>query len=165
MIKVLHPSANEIKDNINNMMGYDKKSNIINDEEKVIRVKYKRTFFGKNKFYKKYDERGQILLQKIKDNLKNWKDKYIYDIIYSVKSLLILFDEMIFYIYVNGDSNIIYKNIKDVKYNKNKIVINYINNKKNEKENENGKNTFVVEINDEFMCEKIYLFLKNIISK
>ena len=36
MIKVLHPSANEIKDNINNMMGYDKKSNIINDEEKVM---------------------------------------------------------------------------------------------------------------------------------
>ena len=27
MKKVLHPSANEIKDNINNMIGYDKKDN------------------------------------------------------------------------------------------------------------------------------------------
>ena len=51
-----------------------------NNEAKILRAKYKRVFIGKNKFFRKYDKNRHILLYKIKDELKKWKDKYIIDI-------------------------------------------------------------------------------------
>ena len=156
MKKVLHPSANEIKDNINNMIGYDKKDNRNNNEDKILRAKYKRVFIGKNKFFRKYDKNRHILLYKIKDELKKWKDKYIIDIFNNEKNIIILFDEMLYYNDDKGGTNIIYRNIKEVKNDKNKINIKYIN-------NQNEENNIVVVLGDKIICEKIFLFLRNFI--
>ena len=156
VIKVLHPSANEIKDNINNMMGYENKIIHKNtNDEKIMRTKYKRIFFGKNQFFKKYNKNEEMIMQRLKDDLKQYKDKYIFDIIYQKNYLIILFDDFLLYVNNNdkdNEKNIIYKNIKNVECEKNKIIIKWINSE--------DKDT-ILEFPDENITDKIYKFLMN----
>ena len=63
---------------------------------------------------------------------------------------------MLFYNDDKGGTNIIYRNIKEVKNDKNKINIKYIN-------NQNEENNIVVVLGDKIICEKIFLFLRNFI--
>ena len=155
VIKVLHPSANEIKDNINNMMGYENKIIHKNtNDEKIMRTKYKRIFFGKNQFFKKYNKNEAMIMQRLKDDLKQYKDKYIFDIIYQKNYLIILFDDCLLYVN-NKDNNeikIIYKNIKNILYEQNKIIIKWINPEEKD---------IILEFPNESITEKIYKFLMN----
>ena len=156
VIKVLHPSANEIKDNINNMMGYENKIIHKNtNDKKIMRAKNKRIFFGKNQFLKKYNENEAIIIQRLKDGLKQYKDRYLFDIIFQKNYLIILFDEFLLYINDNdkgSEKKIIYNNIKNVICEKNKIIIKWIILE--------NKDT-ILEFPDENVTEKIYNFLMN----
>ena len=152
VIKVLHPSANEIKDNINNMIGYDNKNNHkINNDEKIMRAKYKRIFFGKNQFFKKYDKNEENLKQKIKEELKIYKDVYVIDNFYANNNVIILFKDFLFYANDNGDrQKVIYKNIKNISYDKSELLIKCIDSKEEDK---------ILEFPDKNISEKIYKFL------
>ena len=154
VIKVLHPSANEIKDNINNMIGHENKILKNSNDEDISRVKNKRIFLGKNKFYKKYSKNEVNIIQKIKDDLENHKEKYVIDIIEDKNLVIILFDDC--FIYAN-DSNIktvmSYKKINSIKNEKNKIEIKY-NGEKSEET--------LFEFKDEFISKKVYNFLINV---
>ena len=154
VIKVLHPSANEIKDNINNMIGHDNKILKNSNDEDISRVKNKRIFLGKNKFYKKYSKNEVNIIQKIKDDLEKHKDKHVIDIIEDKNWVIFLFDDCLIYA---TDSNIKtvmnYKNINSIKNEKNKIVIKY-NGEKSEE--------IVFEFKDEFISKKVYNFLINV---
>ena len=152
VIKVLHPSTNEIKENINNMIGYDNKiAPKNNNDENVLRVKNKRIFIGKNQIYKKYNKNNSILMQKIKEDLKIYKDKYVIDIIHQNNNILFLFDNCLLYIN-DRKKQINYNNIKELKYEKNKITIKY--NKEKEKDE-----LFELLFSDEIISKKIYEFL------
>jgi hypothetical protein len=155
VIKVLHPSNNEIKDIINNMIGYDNKSTQknYNNDDNIFRIKNKRIFLGKNKFYSKYNKNEQIMLHKLKNNIDLYKDKYFIGIFCEKNYAIILFNDCLLYINDSNDKRpYMYSNIKDVKFEKNKIEIKY---------NESGtkEENILFEFKDESEAQNIYKFL------
>ena len=102
VIKVLHPSNNDIKENMKNMIGFDisKSINKINSENRS-RIKYKRLFVGKNKFFKKYNKSFSILEQNMK-NLEKFNDKFYIDSFNNFnddKNIMVFF--FFFFVYKN----------------------------------------------------------------
>ena len=136
------------------MIGHDNKILKNSNDEDISRVKNKRIFLGKNKFYKKYSKNEVNIIQKIKDDLEKHKDKHVIDIIEDKNWVIFLFDDCLIYA---TDSNIKtvmnYKNINSIKNEKNKIVIKY-NGEKSEE--------IVFEFKDEFISKKVYNFLINV---
>jgi hypothetical protein len=130
VIKVLHPANNEIKDIINNMIGFDNKSNQKNNnnnkDENIFRIKNKRIFLGKNKFYTKYNKNEQIVLHKLKNDFDLYSNKYLIGIFCIKNNGMILFNDCLLYINDSNDKKFfIYSSIKDIKIEKNKIEIIY----------------------------------------
>jgi len=160
VIKVLHPANNEIKDIINNMIGIDNKSsqkNSINKDEVIFRIKNKRIFLGKNKFYTKYNKNDQIVLHKLKNDFDLYKDKYFIGIFFDKNYGLILFNDCLLYINDSNDKKLcMYSYIKDIKFEKNKIEIKY-----NEKEAK--EENILFEFKDESEAQNIYKVLINFI--
>ena len=153
VIKSLHPSTNEIKDNINNMIGYENKINNDNDKN-YLRAKYKRVFFGKNKYYKNYNKEKEILIQKYKDDIKKYENRYIIDIIYIKDSILILFDDVLFWGNNIGiKKNILYSKITKIKQESNTIIIFY---------KDPSDEELIIEASDKFILEQIYNILFNV---
>ena len=155
VIKSLHPSTNEIKDNMKNMIGYENKINKNNNNDKdYLRAKYKRSFTGKNKFYKKHNTGKEILILKFKDILKIYEDKYIIDIIYTKESILILFDDVLFWGNNSGSKKIIlYSKINKIKQEKNNIMIEC---------KDLPDEQFTIEFSDKNISDQIYKILFNI---
>ena len=180
VIKVLHPSNNEIKDNMKNIMiGFDSSKLIHNmknimigfDSSKLIhkinvenslRIKNKRMFIGKNKFFKKYDKNFAIVEQAIK-NMGNFNEKFFIDFFSNFndeKSLLIFFEDCFVYSNENGQNIkiIYYKNLKEIKNEKigKKFYIycKYINEEKEDKD-------FSIEFKNGNFSENIYKLLNS----
>ena len=157
VIKVLHPANNEIKDIINNMIGFDNKSNQKNNnnnkDENIFRIKNKRIFLGKNKFYTKYNKNEQIVLHKLKNDFDLYSNKYLIGIFCIKNNGMILFNDCLLYINDSNDKKFfIYSSIKDIKIEKNKIEIIY---------NESGtkEENILFEFKDESEAQNIYKFL------
>ena len=157
VIKVLHPANNEIKDIINNMIGFDNKSNQKNNnnnkDENIFRIKNKRIFLGKNKFYTKYNKNEQIVLHKLKNDFDIYSNKYLIGIFCLKNNGMILFNDCLLYINDSNDKKLfIYSSIKDIKIEKNKIEIKY---------NESGakEENVLFEFKDESEAQNIYKFL------
>ena len=168
VIKVLHPSNNEIKDNMKNMIGFDSsKSNHKINLENSSRIKFKRAFIGKNKFFKKYDKNFSIAEQNIK-NIMNFNDKFYIDSFYNFneeKNVLLFFEDCLIYATENGQNikNILYSYIKEINEEKrNKKFFVYI------KYNIIKKEHYIQKISIEFkngnIAEKIYKLLTSIIK-
>lgn len=168
VIKVLHPSNNDIKENMKNMIGFDSsKSNHKINSEKSSRIKYKRNFIGKNKFFKKYDKNLSIVEQNIKNN-ENLNNKFYIDSCMNFneeKNVIIFFEDYFVYATENGQNiKIIYynalKEIKKEKLNKKFFVnITYekidVNNDNSDKINQQ----IVIEFKSNVYAEKIYKIL------
>ena len=164
VIKVLHPSNNEIKDNMKNIMiGFDS-SKLIHkiNVENSLRIKNKRMFIGKNKFFKKYDKNFAIVEQAIK-NMGNFNEKFFIDFFSNFndeKSLLIFFEDCFVYSNENGQNIkiIYYKNLKEINKEKvgKKFCINckYINEEKEYKD-------ISVEFKNGNFSENIYKLLNS----
>ena len=165
VIKVLHPSNNEIKDNMKNMIGFDNsKINHRINIENSSRIKYKRTFIGKNKFFKKYDKIYSIVEHTIKD-IGNFNDKFFIDSFHDfndVKDVIIFFEDSFVY------SNEKRQDFKNISYNNLKKIIKEKINKKffvsfqyiKTEENEEFQN-ISIEFKNDNIAEKIYKFLNN----
>jgi hypothetical protein len=163
VIKVLHPSNNEIKDNMKTMIGFDSsklihKSNL----ENSTRIKYKRTFIGKNKFFKKYDKNLAIVEQTI-NNLGNFNDKFYIDSVYNfndVKDVLIFFEDCFIYADEKGQNLkiISYRNLKEIIKEKidKKFIVSFIY--INSEEDKESQKVFI-EFKNEQTAEKIYRLL------
>ena len=168
VIKVLHPSNNDIKDNMKNMIGFDSsKSNFKMDPEKSSRIKYKRNFIGKNKFFKKYDKNLSIAEQNIKNN-ENLNNKFYIDSCLNFneeKNIIIFLEDCLVYACENGQNiKIIYYNaLKEIKKEKvNKTFFVNITFKKNDVNNENFdkiNQEIVIEFKNDIFAEKIYKIL------
>ena len=168
VIKVLHPSNNDIKENMKNMIGFDSsKSNHKINSEKSSRIKYKRNFIGKNKFFKKYDKNLSIVEQNIKNN-EHLNNKFYIDSCLNFneeKNVIIFFEDCFVYATENGQNiKIIYynalKEFKKEKINKKFFVnISYekidVNNDNNDKINQQ----IVIEFKSNIYAEKIYKIL------
>ena len=168
VIKVLHPSNNEIKDNMKNMIGFDSsKSNHKINLENSSRIKFKRDFIGKNKFFKKYDKNFSIAEQNIK-NIGNFNDKFYIDSFYNFneeKNVFLFFEDCLIYATENGQNikNILYSNIKEIKEeNCNKKFFIYI--KYNTIKKENDIQKISIEFKNGNIAEKIYKLLTSIIK-
>ena len=165
VIKVLHPSNNEIKDNMKTMIGFDSsklihKSNL----ENSTRIKYKRTFIGKNKFFKKYDKNLAIVEQTI-NNLGNFNDKFYIDSVYNfndVKDVLIFFEDCFIYANENGQNLkiISYRNLKEIIKEKidKKFIVSFIY--INSEEDKESQKVFI-EFKNGQTAEKIYRLLNS----
>ena len=165
VIKVLHPSNNEIKDNMKTMIGFDSsklihKSNL----ENSTRIKYKRTFIGKNKFFKKYDKNLAIVEQTI-NNLGNFNDKFYIDSVYNfndVKDVLIFFEDCFIYADEKGQNLkiISYRNLKEIIKEKidKKFIVSFIY--INSEEDKESQKVFI-EFKNEQTAEKIYRLLNS----
>jgi len=165
VIKVLHPSNNEIKDNMKTMIGFDSsklihKSNL----ENSTRIKYKRTFIGKNKFFKKYDKNLAIVEQTI-NNLGNFNDKFYIDSVYNfndVKDVLIFFEDCFIYANENGQNLkiISYRNLKEIIKEKidKKFIVSFIY--INSEEDKESQKVFI-EFKNWQTAEKIYRLLNS----
>ena len=173
VIKVLHPSNNDIKENMKNMIGYDSsKSNHKLNSEISSRIKYKRIFLGKRKFFKKFDKSLSKVIHKI-NNLEEYNHIYYIDSIHNFnndKSVIIFFENYFLYGNDNGlNINIIkYENIKKIKNEKiNKkfyVSFKYIeneNNKSNSNNNNKNEQEIMIEFKNEFLSQKIYKLLYN----
>ena len=156
VIKVLHPSNNDIKENMKNMIGFDisKSNNKINTENRS-RIKYKRLFVGKNKFFKKYNKSFSILEHNMK-NLEKFNDKFYIDSFYNFNNdnnILVFFEDCFVHTNENGENMkiIYYRNLKEIKKEKkkNKYYIDFISTIDN-----NDKNKLHIWI--EFKNEKLY---------
>jgi hypothetical protein len=154
VIKVIHPSTHEIKDNINDMMGYDNKTihkNIKDDN--ISRILNKRIFIGKNNLLKKYSKNEVNAMRKIKEDLEKYKNKYLIDIIEDKNLIILLFEDCLLYI---SECKIIkkinYVYISNINQEKNKIKIKYNSEEKNEE--------VIFELKDALISHKLYSFLK-----
>ena len=164
VIKVLHPSNNEIKDNMKNIMvGFDSsKLNHKVNLENSSRIKYKRLFIGKNKFFKKYNKNFSIVEQSI-EKMGNFNNKFYIDFVCNFndeKSLIIFFEDCFVYSNENGQNIkiIYYKNLKEIKNEKigKKFYIycKYINEEKEDKD-------FSIECKNGNFSENIYKLLNS----
>ena len=104
----MHPSNNEIKDNMKNIMvGFDSsKLNHKVNLENSSRIKYKRLFIGKNKFFKKYNKNFSIVEQSI-EKMGNFNDKFYIDFVCNFndeKSLIIFFEDCFVFSNENGQN-------------------------------------------------------------
>ena len=164
VIKVLHPSNNEIKDNMKNIMvGFDSsKLNHKVNLENSSRIKYKRLFIGKNKFFKKYNKNFSIVEQSI-EKMGNFIDKFYIDSVCNFndeKSLLIFFEDCFVYSNENGQNIkiIYYKNLKEIKNErigkKFYTYCKYINEEKEDKD-------FSIECKNGNFSENIYKLLNS----
>ena len=164
VIKVLHPSNNEIKDNMKNIMvGFDSsKLNHKVNLENSSRIKYKRLFIGKNKFFKKYNKNFSIVEQSI-EKMGNFNDKFYIDSVCNFndeKSLIIFFEDCFVYSNENGQNIkiIYYKDLKEIKNEKigKKFYTycKYINEEKEDKD-------FSIEFKNGNFSENIYKLLNS----
>ena len=165
VIKVLHPSNNEIKDNMKNMIGFDS-SKLVHkiNLENSSRIKFKRTFIRKNKFFKKYDKNHSLVEHTIK-NLGNFNDKFYIDSVYNfneAKDVLIFFEDCFIYANENGQNikNISYKKLKEIKKEKinKKFIVSFLYT--NAEEDKELQKVFI-EFKNENNAEKIYRLLNN----
>jgi hypothetical protein len=165
VIKVLHPSNNDIKENMKNMIGFDSsKSNHKNKAENNLRIKYKRLFIGKNKFFKKYNISFAIVEQNIK-NMENFKDKFYFDSCFNFndEKYVIIFFEDCFVLANEAGQNmkiIYYQNLKEVRKEKrNKKYYVYI--KCIMDKNDKNMQHIWIEFKSEIFSECIYKVLYN----
>ena len=165
VIKVLHPSNNDIKENMKNMIGFDSsKSNHKNKAENNLRIKYKRLFIGKNKFFKKYNKSFAIVEQNIK-NMENFKDKFYFDSCFNFndEKYVIIFFEDCFVLANEVGQNmkiIYYQNLKEVRKEKrNKKYYVYI--KCIMDKNDKNMQHIWIEFKSEIFSECIYKVLYN----
>ena len=165
VIKVLHPSNNDIKENMKNMIGFDSsKSNHKNKAENNLRIKYKRLFIGKNKFFKKYNKSFAIVEQNIK-NMENFKDKFYFDSCFNFndEKYVIIFFEDCFVLANEAGQNmkiIYYQNLKEVRKEKrNKKYYVYI--KCIMDKNDKNMQHIWIEFKSEIFSECIYKVLYN----
>jgi hypothetical protein len=153
VIKVIHPSTHEIKDNINDMMGYDNKTihkNIKDDN--ISRILNKRIFIGKNNLLKKYSKNEVNAIRKIKEDLEKYKNKYLIDTIEDKNLIILLFEDCLLYISECKIIKIInYVYISNINQEKNKIKIKYNSEEKNEE--------VIFELKDALISHKLYTFL------
>ena len=154
--KVIHPSTHEIKDNINDMIGYENKTIHKNiKDENISRIINKRTFLGKNHFIRKYNKNEVIVMQKIKEELEKYKNRYVIEIIEDKNLIIVLFEDCLLYISdCNIAKTIIYINIKNINLEKNKIKIKCVMEEKNEE--------VIFELKDASISQKLYTFLMNV---
>ena len=165
VIKVLHPSNNDIKENMKNMIGFDSsKSNHKNKAENNLRIKYKRLFIGKNKFFKKYNKSFAIVEQNIK-NMENFKDKFYFDSCFNFndEKYVIIFFEDCFVLANEAGQNmkiIYYQNLKEVRKEKrNKKYYVYV--KCIMDKNDKNMQHIWIEFKSEIFSECIYKVLYN----
>ena len=165
VIKVLHPSNNDIKENMKNMIRFDSsKSNHKNNVENNLRIKYKRLFIGKNKFFKKYNKSFAIVEQNIK-NMENFKDKFYFDSCFNFndEKYVIIFFEDCFVLANEAGQNmkiIYYQNLKEVRKEKrNKKYYVYI--KCIMDKNDKNMQHIWIEFKSEIFSECIYKVLYN----
>ena len=165
VIKVLHPSNNDIKENMKNMIGIDisKSNNKINTENRS-RIKYKRLFIGKNKFFKKYNKNFSIVEQNMK-NLEKFNDKFYIDSFYNFnddKNIMVFFEDCFVHTNENGQNMkiIYYRNLKDVKKEK-KNKKYYIDFNCTLDDNDKSKLHVWIEFKNELFYENIFKILYN----
>ena len=165
VIKVLHPSNNDIKENMKNMIGIDisKSNNKINTENRS-RIKYKRLFIGKNKFFKKYNKNFSIVEQNMK-NLEKFNDKFYIDSFNNFnddKNIMVFFEDCFVYTNENGLNMkiIYYRNLKDVKKEK-KNKKYYIDFNCTLDDNDKSKLHVWIEFKNELFYENIFKILYN----
>ena len=94
-------------------------------------------------------------MQKIKEDLKKYKNRYVIEIIEDKNLIIVLFEDCLLYISdCNIAKTIIYINIKNIDLEKNKIKIKYIIEEKNEE--------VIFELKDASISQKLYTFLMNV---
>ena len=167
VIKVLHPSNNDIKENMKDMIGFDSsKTKPKINLENSSRIKNKRIFIGKNKFYKKYDKIISIVEQGLKNmNTENFNDKFCLDTFSNFNdenNVIIFFEDCFVFANDNGQNIkiIFYQNLKEIKKEKvNKkffVDIKYVNNK-----DDKDILQIVINFKNDIFAEQIYKLLCN----
>jgi hypothetical protein len=167
VIKVLHPSNNDIKENMKDMIGFDSsKTKPKINLENSSRIKNKRIFIGKNKFYKKYDKIISIVEQGLKNmNMENFNDKFCLDTFSNFNdenNVIIFFEDCFIFANDNGQNIkiIFYQNLKEIKKEKvNKkffVDIKYVNNK-----DDKDILQIVINFKNDIFAQQIYKLLCN----